>query len=72
MVNMPADCNHDVNVYGECNTKLCVTVRFDVQKYKVNDRKEEDVLKKEVTTWLTMNSPDEHMKVLDCKIATTQ
>ena len=71
VVHMPANWNPPDDRYIDHNTKLCVTVRFDAQKYKVNERKEEDVLKEEVTTWLTMNN-EEHIKVLDCEIATTE
>ena len=72
VVNMPADCSFDESVHGEYDTKLCVTVRFDAQKYKVNEREQKDVLKKEVTTWLTMNNDKRLIKVLDCEIATTE
>ena len=74
VVNVPAEwSDDDENLYEDYDTKLCVTVRFNAQKYKFNERKEEDVLKKELTTWLRMNTTEEAiLEVLDCEIAATQ
>ena len=72
VVRMPDYHNRDENVYQDCDTKLCVMVRVDAQKYKVNERKEKDVLEKELTTWFKMNSKEEHIKVLDCEIVATE
>ena len=38
VVNVPVEWNDDENLYEDYNTKLCITVCFNAQKYKVNER----------------------------------